>query len=119
MTDAGSQVEKLVGSGTMSLQRFRSLVPIDDGIKLTDRFQLAPELFPDEVAPEQSPYIVIKETRGEHHGRILMFPRHLVDDVQLLDCAGDPEWCITLRAPFTVETPPSGFLRKAAEMCGD
>jgi hypothetical protein len=94
MNDKSSQVEKL-GGESLLLQRVGSLIPPDKTIP-TDRFQLL---------DCQPAYLFVKQTRGEQRGRILMFARHLVDDVPPLGCADHHEWCILLRAPYTLEEP--------------
>jgi hypothetical protein len=99
----GLQLEKLVGGETVLLQRSDlPLVPID-GINLTDRFQLVSDL----CSPS---FIVIKETRGEPLGRILMFARHLIAaPPESVDCGGYREWRILLKAPYIVREPPRGW----------
>jgi len=101
MKTMGSQIRKLLSAETISIQRLNSL-RIIDGIKPTDRFH---------PISEQSSYIVIKETRGEHPGRILMFPWHLVaEPLEEFGYGDDRELRVSLREPCTITEPPSGFL---------
>jgi len=99
MNASDSQVEKLVGE-TLLLQRADSLVPIH-GSNPMARFQIVPEL----CSPS---FLLVKETNGEQRGRTRMLARHLIVAVEPLGCAGDREWRVLLRVPYTVEELPNG-----------
>ena len=94
------QVEKLVGE-TILLQRVDSLIPIHSSNPIA-RFQI----FPGLCSPS---FLVVEEINGEQRGRTWMLARHLIVDVEPLGCAGDREWRVLLRAPYTVEEVPSGW----------